>query len=231
MTATGPPPRRRRPEDRRAAGRPRLRRHSPGPPASSIMLALAGVFVFLAIEGCPGLQRRPRSLPAGAPTSRATSGPLVFGTVLAAVHRADPRRPVRDRHRAVRLPLRAARIAAPDRLRDRPARRRAQRGLRPLGRSASCAGYLSRLTTGWHENLGFLPFFAGPPSATGRTHAHRRHGAGDHDPADHHRDLARGVRPDAAAARGGRARARRHPLGDDPARRLPLRPLRHDLRR
>ena len=36
---------------------------------------------------------------------------------------------------------------------------------------------------------------------------------------------------DPAPARGGRARPRRHPLGDDPAGGLPLRPLRHGLRR
>ena len=57
-------------------------------------------------------------------------------------------------------------------------------------------------------------------------HPHRRPRAGDHDPADHHRDLARGVRADADPARGGCPRPGRHPLGDDPDGGLPLRQVR-----
>src|SRR5690606_34199364 len=47
------------------------------------------------------------------------------------------------------------------------------------------------------------------------------------DPADHDRHLPRGVPPDPGAPRGGGARARRDPLGDDPDGGAPLRPRRH----
>ena len=55
--------------------------------------------------------------------------------------------------------------------------------------------------------------------------------AGGDDPPDHHRGLARGVPADAQAARGGGARAGRHPLGDDPDGRAAVRPLRRHQRR
>ena len=41
------------------------------------------------------------------------------------------------------------------------------------------------------QHLGWLPFFAGPASTTGRTILTASHRARDHDPADHHRDLPR----------------------------------------
>ena len=57
------------------------------------------------------------------------------------------------------------------------------------------AAYLQPLHVWLHEHLGFLPFFGpGPPSPNGRSLLHRRHRAGDHDPADHHRDHPRGLR-------------------------------------
>ena len=52
--------------------------------------------------------------------------------------------------------------------------------------------------------------------------AHRRPRPRGHDPADHDRGQPRGLPPDAAAARGGGARAGRHPLGDDPQAVLPF---------
>ena len=69
----------------------------------------------------------------------------------------------------------------------------------------------------------------GPVSGTGRTiltagDRARRHGAADHD-----RDLPRGLPADPRAPRGGGARARRHPLGDDPHGGAAVRPLRHRL--
>ena len=45
------------------------------------------------------------------------------------------------------------------------------------------------------EHLGFLPFFAGPASVTGAHHPDRGARAGDHDPADRHVDLPRGLPP------------------------------------
>ena len=81
------------------------------------------------------------------------------------------------------------------------------------------------------ENLGFIPLFAGPASGTGRTIL----------------TVAvvlavmilpivtalspRGVPADSAAARGGRAGPRRHPLGDDPDGGAAVRPAGHHLRR
>ena len=47
-------------------------------------------------------------------------------------------------------------------------------------------------------------------------HPDGRRRAGRHGAADHHRHLPRGVPADPAAARGGVAGPRRHPLGDDP---------------
>ena len=71
------------------------------------------------------------------------------------------------------------------------------------------------------------------PERPGRVHPlhrARRHRAGDHDPADRLRDQPRGVRPGAAGAHRGRARARRDPLGDGPDGGLPVQPGRDDQR-
>ena len=88
-----------------------------------------------------------------------------------------------------------------------------------------------RSRTGSTSTSAWLPFFAGPVSATGRTMLVVGIDAGGHDPADHHRGLARGVPADAQAARGGGARAGRHALGDDPDGGAAVRPLRHHQRR
>ena len=56
---------------------------------------------------------------------------------------------------------------------------------------------------------------------------HRRADPGDHDPPDRRRDLARGHGDGAGRAEGGRARPRRHPLGDDPHGRAPVLARRH----
>ena len=85
----------------------------------------------------------------------------------------------------------------------------------------------------WLEtHLGFVPFFAGPSSATGRTILTARHRARGDDPADHHRHLAarsscrrRALHEEAALALGAtRWEMIRMAV-------LPLRPLRHGQRR
>ena len=123
--------------------------------------------------------------------------------------------------RAVHLALCArAQLAAPGRLRHRPAGRRPVGGLRPVGRPRTSAPYLvSRRTSGSHAHLGFIPVLRGRRLGHRQARLHRRHRARDHDPADHHRDLPRDLRADAAAARGGRAGPGRDALGDDPATR------------
>ena len=197
-----------------------------------ILAALAGVFVFLLIEGSPGLTPAGVGLRTEATNFFGYVGPLLFGTVARRDHRADHRRPLALRHRAGHQPLRA-------RGRSRPRSRYVIDLLAAVpcvvfglwGISVLAPRHGAGLSTGSPTTLGCLPFFEGPASATGPHHPDRRHRAGDHDPADHHRDLPRGVRADAAAARGGRPGAGRHALGDDPDGGLPLRPLRHGLGR
>ena len=82
------------------------------------------------------------------------------------------------------------RLAGAGRLPDRPAGRRTLASSTASGASASSARGSSRCTPGSSEHLGFLPFFAGPASSTGRTILTASHRAGDHGAADHHRDLA-----------------------------------------
>ena len=197
------------------------------------MLALAGGrSSSSSIEGYPGAHRLDRTSSTARPRlPGATSGRCIFGTHPGRGAGAGHRGAVRDRRsRCSSRTTRRGGSPSPiayvmDLLAAVP-----ERGLRPVGRRRPGAGtcvpvhdWLARATSG------FLPFFAGPAVGDRPHHAHRRHRAGDHDPADHHGDLPRGLRPDAAAARGGRAGPRRHPLGDDPARGLPLRPLRHGL--
>ena len=62
-------------------------------------------------------------------------------------------------------------------------------------------------------------------------HPHRRDGAGRDGHPDHHRALARDLPADAPPERGGGARARRHPLGDDADGGAAVRPRRRRVRR
>ncbi|WP_372728134.1 phosphate ABC transporter permease subunit PstC [Nocardioides sp.] len=133
----------------------------------AIMLALAGVFVFLAIEGYPGLSVD-ESFYRPATTFLGYVGPLVYGTTLAAVLALVISVPF-----AIAIALFIShyapkRIAAPvayimDLLAAVPS------VVYGLWGGGVLAGSI-RPVQGWlHEHLSFLPFFAGPPSATGRT--------------------------------------------------------------
>jgi phosphate transport system permease protein len=132
-----------------------------------IMLALAGVFVFLALEGYPGLSVA-ESFYRPATTFLGYVGPLVFGTTLAAVLALVISVPF-----AIGIALfishyAPARLATPvayvmDLLAAVPS------VVYGLWGGSVLAANIRPLQEWLHDTLGFLPFFAGPPSATGRT--------------------------------------------------------------
>lgn len=132
-----------------------------------IMLALAGVFVFLAIEGLPGLRAAERVY---APADGFWSyvGPLVFGTVLAAVVALVIAVPFSIGVALFISHYAPPRIAAPvayviDLLAAVPS------VVYGLWGGLALASAIRPVMDWLYENLGFLPFFAGPPSVTGRT--------------------------------------------------------------
>ena len=137
----------------------------PRPPGLTILAALAAVFIFLAVEGIPGINK-----PAD------NYAPLdSFCRTSAAALRHDLRRPDRAGHRgavragdrAVHLALRAAGARRPGGLRRRPARRRTVGGLRPLGRRVLGPGP----GAGPEVARGpprLLPFFDGPARSPAR---------------------------------------------------------------
>ena len=149
-----------RPGDRIFAGTARAA-------ALTIMLALAGVFVFLAIEGFPGL-----SAPAHiyAPSSDFWSyvGPLVYGTILAAVVALVLAVPFSIGVALFISHYAPPRVAAPiayviDLLAAVPS------VVYGLWGGLALAPFTRPLINWLYDNLDFIPFFAGPPSVTGRT--------------------------------------------------------------
>ena len=123
------------------------------------------------------------------------------------------------------------RLAVGPRLRRRPARRRPQRRLRPVGRArSSCrtctaASQLPQRRTSAGSRCSAATRVGGQSMLTAVDRA------GDHDPADHRRDHPRGLPPgpagcnvEAALALGATA------LGDHPDGGAAVRPLRHDQR-
>ncbi|CAA9243737.1 MAG: Phosphate transport system permease protein PstC, partial [uncultured Blastococcus sp.] len=157
-------------------------------------------------------------------------------------------RPARPRHPARRRPRPAGRDAARRRhrpvrhllrppphrigagLRDRPAGGDPQRRLRLLGagRPGTHAGAVPPLGGGQprlHPVLRRARLDQRPHDA------HRRPGAGGHDPADHLGHRPRGVQPGAGPAPRGRTRAGGHPLGDDQDGGAALRQVRRHRRR
>ena len=194
----------------------------------AILAALAAVFIFLAIEGVPGLAK-PAEFYGDASNFWGYVAPLLFGTVLAAVIALVVAVPLAWGIALVVSHYAPKRVATPiayviDLLAAVPSVVFGLWGITVLARQLQPA-YV------WlDENMGWLPFFAGPASGTGRTILT----AG--------LVLAIMILPiitaisrevfsqTPAPPRGGRARARRHALGDDPDGRLPLRPLRHGVR-
>ena len=132
-----------------------------------IILALAGVFVFLAIEGAPGLNVDP-SFYDPATTFLGYVGPLIYGTILAAVIALVFAVPL-----AIGIALFIShyaprRIATPvayliDLLAAVPSVVYGLWGGREL------AKHVGDIQVWLHDWFGFLPFFKGPPSESGRT--------------------------------------------------------------
>ena len=168
-------------------------------------------------RACPALSSPPSNLRAARQTSSAYVGPLVFGTILAAAHRADRSR---------------CRSRSGSRCSSRTTRRAGSPCRSPT--SSTCSPPCRRVVFGLWGGRYLAPYLrARPRSGSTTTSASSRSSrARPRSPAG--RSLTagvvlaimilpiitaispRGLPPDAAAARGGRARARRHPLGDDP---------------
>jgi phosphate transport system permease protein len=132
-----------------------------------ILVILAGVAAFLVVESLPALTAAPEDVPGGEGVL-AYVGPLLFGTVLAAVLALVLATPL-----AISIALFLTHYAP---------RRLAQ----PLGYVVDLLAAIPSIVYGFwgifwlaprlvpfyqwaEENLGFLPIFAGPASATGRT--------------------------------------------------------------
>jgi phosphate transport system permease protein len=133
----------------------------------AILLALAGVFVFLAIEGVPGLSK-PAEFYGEASSFWGYVAPLLFGTVLAAVIALIVAVPLAWGIALVVSHYAPKSIATPiayviDLLAAVPSVVFGLWGISVLARQLQ-PGYV------WlDENMGWLPFFAGPASGTGRT--------------------------------------------------------------
>ena len=132
-----------------------------------ILLALAGVAAFLVAEGAPGLVAGPTDL-GGAANFVAYVAPLLFGTILAAVLALLIATPLSLGVALVISHYAPRRIARPvgylvDLLAALPSVVYGLWGALYFGpKITPFYGWLS-------DHLGFIPFFAGPPSATGRT--------------------------------------------------------------
>ncbi|MCY4726567.1 phosphate ABC transporter permease subunit PstC [Nocardioides sp. STR2] len=133
----------------------------------AILLALAGVFIFLAIEGVPGLAK-PAEFYGEASNFWGYVAPLLFGTVLAAVIALIVAVPLAWGIALVVSHYAPKSIATPiayviDLLAAVPSVVFGLWGISVLARQLQ-PGYV------WlDENMGWLPFFAGPASGTGRT--------------------------------------------------------------
>jgi phosphate transport system permease protein len=135
--------------------------------ATVILLALAGVAVFLTAEGIPGITASPEQVRSGKEFLPYVL-PLVYGTLLAAVLALVMAVPIAigvALYISHYAPRRLATLLGylVDLLAAVPS---VVYGLWGIG---WLAGKLVPLYEWLNANLGFLPFFAGPPSPTGRT--------------------------------------------------------------
>jgi phosphate transport system permease protein len=132
-----------------------------------ILLALAGVALFLTVEGLPALDA-PASKLGGASSLAAYIGPLLFGTLLAALIALVVATPLALGVALVISHFAPRRLAKPigyliDLLAAVPSVVYGLWGIAFLGPRLAP-------TYSWLEaHLGFIPFFAGPASSTGRT--------------------------------------------------------------
>jgi phosphate transport system permease protein len=132
-----------------------------------IMVALAGVAVFLVIEGLPGLTA-PADIYRPADGFWSYVGPLVWGTVLAAVVALVIAVPFSIGVALFISHYAPPRIAAPiayviDLLAAIPS------VVYGLWGGLALAGSITPVINWLYDNLSFIPLFAGPPSVTGRT--------------------------------------------------------------
>lgn len=135
--------------------------------AALILVALAGVAIFLTWEGIPGFTATKRDIPGGAGIV-AYIWPLVFGTLLAASLALLMATPLSIGVALFISHYAPRRLATPlgyviDLLAAIPSVVYGLWGITFL------APRLVPLYAWLEHNLGFLPFFAGPTSATGRT--------------------------------------------------------------
>jgi phosphate transport system permease protein len=133
-----------------------------------IVAVLAGVLVFLVVRGWPALRAGATDLPSQAPNFWALAGPLAFGSLWASILALAVAAPT-----AIAIALFITRYA--------PRRVRATLGavidllaavpsvIYGLWGLMVVAPLLARIYPWLTEHLGWLPFFAGPPSASGRT--------------------------------------------------------------
>ncbi len=133
----------------------------------AILVALAGVFVFLTIEGVPGLTQ-PSSFYGSASTFAGYVAPLLFGTVLAAVIALVVAVPLAWGIALVVSHYAPKSVATPiayviDLLAAVPSVVFGLWGISVLAR------HLQPAYVWLDANMGWLPFFAGPASGTGRT--------------------------------------------------------------
>ena len=160
-----------------------------------ILVALAGVAVFLIAQALPAIVAPASALPGGV-SLVAYIWPLVFGTLLAAVIALLIATPL-----AVAVALFITHFAP----------RRLAQGLGYLidllaavpsivyglwGVAVLAPASLG-IATWLNTYLGWLPFFAGPGVGHRADHADGGHHAGRDDPADHHRGVPRGLPADA----------------------------------
>ena len=133
----------------------------------TILAALAGVFIFLTIEGVPGLNQSEATY---APNHDFLSyvGPLIYGTILAAVLALLLAVPFAFGIALFISHYAPRKLAVPvayviDLLAAVPS------VVFGLWGARSLATYLVPVHEWLYGHLSFLPFFAGPPSVTGRT--------------------------------------------------------------
>ena len=135
--------------------------------AMLIMVALAGVAVFLVIEGLPGLSA-PADIYRPADGFWSYVGPLVWGTILAAVVALVIAVPFSIGVALFISHYAPPRVAPPiayviDLLAAIPS------VVYGLWGGLALASSMTPVINWLYDNLSFIPFFAGPPSVTGRT--------------------------------------------------------------
>jgi phosphate transport system permease protein len=133
----------------------------------AILAVLAGVFIFLAIEGVPGLSQSAKTYAPSA-SFLAYVGPLIYGTILAAVLALVLAVPFAFGIALFISHYAPRRLAVPvayviDLLAAVPSI------VFGLWGAYSLAPWLVPAQTWLDENLGWLPFFKGPASVTGKT--------------------------------------------------------------